>query len=151
MRRIFVVGVALTALAFSGAASATEVEIKMLNKGADGMMVFEPSFVKVAPGDSIKFVPTDKGHNVESIQGMLPDGAIPISGKMSEQVTVTLDKPGVYGFRCKPHYGMGMAGLIVVGTPGNEDAAKAVHHPGKAKDRFAALFAKLDSLTTAAK
>ena len=37
----------------------------------------------------------------------------------------TIDKPGVYGFKCKPHYGMGMVGLIVVGEPVNKTAAAA--------------------------
>ena len=44
----------------------------MLNKGAEGAMVFEPALVKVAPGDTVKFVATDKGHNAETIKGMLP-------------------------------------------------------------------------------
>ena len=38
-------------------------------------MVFEPSFVKIAPGDTVRFVSTDKGHNAETIKGMLPEGA----------------------------------------------------------------------------
>ena len=51
-------------------AGAETVEIKMLNRGEAGAMVFEPAFVKVEAGDVIKFVPTDKGHNAESIDGM---------------------------------------------------------------------------------
>ena len=47
----------------------------MLNKGAEGAMVFEPSLLKVAPGDTVKFLATDKIHNAESITGMLPEGA----------------------------------------------------------------------------
>ncbi len=35
---------------------------------------------------------------------------------------------------------MGMVALVVVGTPTNVDAAKAVKHPGKAKKAFEALF-----------
>lgn len=50
------------------------------------------------------------------------------------------DKPGVYGFKCKPYYGMGMVGMVVVGTPVNQDQAKAVKHPGKAARVFASLF-----------
>lgn len=121
-------------------ATAAQHEVKMLNKGAEGMMVFEPSLLKIAPGDSIRFVATDKGHNVLSIDGMRPDGAAPFQGKMNEEVTVTFDKPGVYGFECKPHYGMGMVGLVVVGDPVNLADAKAVAHKGKAKKRFEQLF-----------
>ena len=121
-------------------AGAAEHEVQMLNKGADGMMVFEPSFLKIAPGDTVRFVATDKGHNVLSIDGMSPDGAAPFQGKMNEDVTVTFDKPGVYGFECKPHYGMGMVGLLVVGDPVNLAEAKAVPQKGKAKKRFETLF-----------
>jgi len=121
-------------------ATAAEHEVKMLNKGTDGMMVFEPSFLKIAPGDSIRFVASDKGHNVLSIEGMAPEGAAPFQGKMNEDVTVTFDKAGVYGFECKPHYGMGMVGLVVVGDPVNLVQAEAVPQKGKAKQRFAKLF-----------
>jgi pseudoazurin len=131
------------------AASAAEVEVKLLNKGAAGVMVFEPAFVQLQPGDTVKFVASDKGHNAETIEGMLPDGAAPIAGKMGEDVAVTLDKPGVYGVRCKPHYGMGMVAMVVVGTPANVDQAKAVNHPGKAKTTFASLFDKLAATKTA--
>ena len=57
---------------------------------------------------------------------MLPDGAAAIAGKMGEDTTVSFDKAGVYGIRCKPHYGMGMVAMVVVGAPGNADQAKGV-------------------------
>src|SRR5687768_4999552 len=48
-------------------ALAREHQVKMLNKGSDGsLMVFEPAFIKVAPGDTVKFLATQKGHNAES-------------------------------------------------------------------------------------
>lgn len=121
-------------------ALAAEHEVKMLNKGAEGMMVFEPSILKIAPGDTIHFIAADKGHNVMSIEGMAPEGAAPFQGKMNEDVTVTFDKPGIYGFECKPHYGMGMVGMVIVGNPTNLAEAKAVPQKGKAKKRFEQLF-----------
>lgn len=152
MRKLVIMGAVVAALgAAAGTANAAEIEVKMLNRGAAGMMVFEPAFAKAAPGDTIRFVPVDKGHNVESIDGMLPEGAAPFAGKFNEEVVVTLDKAGVYGFRCKPHYGMGMVGMIVVGDPANAEQAKAASHPGKAKKVFAELFEKLESSKTAAK
>ena len=128
-------GVMLGALS----AGAAEHEVKMLNKGAEGAMVFEPSLLTIAPGDTVRFLATDKGHNVLSIEGMAPNGAAPFSGKMNQDITVTFDKPGVYGFECKPHYGMGMVGLVVVGDPVNLTEAKAVPQKGKAKKRFEQL------------
>jgi pseudoazurin len=122
---------------------AAEVEVRMLNKGAEGLMVFEPALVKVEAGDTVKFVASDKSHNAESIKNMLPEGAAPFAGKMNEDVAVTFDKPGVYGVKCMPHYAMGMVALVVVGKPDNLDQAKAIPQTGKAKQVFAALFERL--------
>jgi pseudoazurin len=141
---------AAAALGLAGAASAAEVEVNMLNKGQEGPMVFEPALVKIAPGDSVKFVSVDKGHNAESVPGMLPDGATPFSGKVSQDLVVTFDKPGVYGYRCTPHYGMGMVGIVAVGNVISDDKAKAVNHPGKAKQAFSSLFGKLAATKSAA-
>jgi len=149
MRRSTIFLAALAVLAAANSAAAAEIEVKMLNKGAEGVMVFEPSFVKADPGDTVKFVATDKGHNVETIAGMLPDGAAPIAGKMGQDLSVKLDKAGVYGVKCLPHYGMGMVAMVVVGTPTNQDAAKAVNHPGKAKQVFSAMFGRLSTLAAA--
>ena len=136
-------------MAAAAGAHAAEVEIKMLNKGAAGAMVFEPAIVKIAPGDTVKFVPTDKSHNAETIPEMLPTGAEAFTGKMNEEVAVTFKENGVYGVRCKPHYGMGMVALVVVGEPTNMEAATAAKHPGKAKQVFADLLAKANQLAKA--
>ena len=150
MRKLVAIGAVLAA-AFVSAASAAEFEVKMLNKSTEGVMVFEPALVKIQPGDTVKFLAADKGHNVETVEAMLPEGAKPFTGKINEEVAVTLDKVGVYGYKCKPHYGMGMVGMIVVGEPSNVDQAKAATHPGKAKQSFANLFEKLAATRTAAK
>jgi pseudoazurin len=151
MRRVMTLATIAVLMSVAGAAIAAEVEVKLLNKGAEGMMVFEPALVNIEPGDTVKFVATDKGHNVESIKGMLPADAAPFVGKNGEDFRVTFDKPGAYGVKCLPHYGMGMVALIVVGTPGNLAEAKAVPQTGKAKQVFAALFEKLPTQAAAAK
>lgn len=132
---------AVLALMLTGAAQAADHQVKMLNKGEKGSMVFEPDFVVAAPGDTVTFVPTDKSHNAESIKGMIPEGAEPFKGKTNEQVVVTLGADGVYGVKCLPHYGMGMVALIVVGKPVNLETAKAVKQTGKSKKVFEQLFA----------
>jgi pseudoazurin len=130
-----------TALLSTVPAQAAEFEVKMLNKGPDNQaMVFDPPFLKIQPGDTVKFVAADKGHDAESIPGMLPAGATPFKGKMSQDVSVTFDKPGLYGYRCVPHFGMGMVGLIEVGgSTANLDAAKQVKLPPLATKRMTAL------------
>ena len=134
---------ASAALLLAGAAGAAEIEVKMLDKGTEGVMVFEPALVKIEPGDTVKFLAANKGHNAESIKGMLPPDATPFLGKVNQDVAVTFDKPGVYGVKCLPHYGMGMVALVVVGMPANQDDAKAVPQTGKAKQIFATLFDRL--------
>ena len=135
---------AALATAFAGAVSAADIEVKMLNKGTDGVMVFEPGFVEAQPGDVIHFIPTDKGHDVESVKGMLPDGVEPFKAKMNEAYDLTVTEEGVYGVKCTPHVPMGMVALIVVGAPSsNLEAAKAVKNPKKAQERFDAAFAKI--------
>ena len=103
MRKTMMLATASILMTMAGAAHAAEIEVKMLNKGAQGVMVFEPALVKVIPGDTVKFIATDKGHNAETIKGMLPANAAPFLGKNGEDVAVTFDKPGVYGVKCHIH------------------------------------------------
>ena len=71
---------------------------------------------------------------------MLPEGATPFVGKVNQDIAVTFDKPGVYGVKCLPHYGMGMVGAVIVGSSApNAAQAKAASHPGKAKQTFASI------------
>lgn len=129
-------------LCASSAAMAADFDVKMLNKSPDGqVMAFDPPFLKVQPGDTVHFIPADKGHDVVSIPGMTPEGAEPIKGKISQETTVTLQKPGLYGYHCTPHYGMGMVGLIEVGgDTSNLDAARQAKMPPMATKRMAGLF-----------
>lgn len=130
--------------AAAGAASAATHEVHMLNKGAAGPMVFEPAYVKAAPGDVIHFVSVDAGHNVESIEGMLPDGVEAFKTKPSEDFELTVDSEGLYGIKCTPHYGMGMVALVQVGPAVNLEAASAVKQRGKSRDRMADLLSQVE-------
>ncbi len=128
---------AAAALLISGAAWAETVEVQMLNKGEAGTMVFEPGFVQIAPGDTVKFIAADKGHNAESVVEMIPEGADPFKGKINEEIEVTFDVEGLYGVKCTPHFAMGMVMTIAVG----EDAEVPDDYlegrlPKNAKERF---------------
>jgi pseudoazurin len=131
------------AITLSGAvaANAADFTVNTLNMSPHGMFQFDPTLLKIQPGDTVHFIAKDKGHDVRSIDGMIPDGAEAFRGEMNKDLTVTLTKPGVYGVECTPHYGMGMVALIVVGDPSvNLAKAEAVPQPGKAKPAFAKLF-----------
>jgi pseudoazurin len=145
MKYEIAIAAALAALVGAGAAQAADHQVQMLNRGEKGVMVFQPDFVVAQPGDTVTFVPTDKSHDAASIVGMIPDGVQPVTGEMSKPLTVKLDKEGVYGFKCVPHYGMGMVALVVVGKPVNLSQAEAVKQPGLAQKKFATLFAEVPS------
>jgi len=141
--RIFAAAAAAL-FAFSGAAFAAEHEVKMLNKGTDGAMVFEPAFVKAEPGDTIRFMTANKGHNVESVAGMLPAGVEAFKSKINDEFVLTVTEEGVYGIKCTPHFAMGMVALIQVGdAPANLEEAKGAKMPKKASERFEPLFAQV--------
>jgi len=132
---------AVLATLFLGSLAVAETfEIKMMNKGEAGQMVFEPAFLSANVGDTISFIPASKGHNVETIKDMLPEGAEQFKSKLSKEFSVTLTAEGIYGIKCTPHYSMGMIALIQVGSPVNLDTAKSVKHKGKATKRFDTLF-----------
>ena len=66
-------------------------------------------------GDTVEWLPKNKGHNVEFIAG--PDMAdLPPKSNMNEFHSVRFERKGVYLYGCTPHLNMGMLGLIVVGN-----------------------------------
>lgn len=107
---------AALAIASASASETKTVTVKMLNSGSAGMMVFEPAFIQVNPGDTIEFVPTNPGHNAESITSIMPAGAAPFKGNMSQPLAVKFTKVGLYGVECLPHFALGMVALVQVGN-----------------------------------
>ena len=113
----------LVAISASLTAHAKNVDVQMKNNGTDGIMTFEPGYVRLQPGDTVTFIPTDKSHSSSS--AFVPGGAQAWTGKMDQKVTVKFDKEGIYIYKCDPHLPMAMAGVVQVGKPVNLDAAKA--------------------------
>ena len=103
---------------------AENYEVKMLNQGSEGYMVFEPSVLKIKKGDTVTFKATDAAHNSASIKGMIPSGAEDWNGKLSQDISVTFNVEGVYGYQCTPHMMMAMVGIIEVG--GNQTNLESV-------------------------
>lgn len=145
---------ALTAVPLNvfAASHATVHEVLMLNKDPDDpkkKMLFSPHMLEVNAGDTVKFVPADKGHNSESIKGMLPKGVDKWKSKINKEIEVTFDTPGFYGYQCKPHANMGMIGLIVVNGEGkldNLEDAKGAKQRGKAKKAWKKLWKEADAV-----
>lgn len=145
----FTISAALALAVFAVApstAEAREWQVKMLNKGSNGkLMMFEPAFIKINPGDTVKFIATTKGHNAESIAGMAPPRGNMFKGKINEEIVFKPAAPGLYGIKCLPHLGMGMVGLIQVGPASNKApiAAAGAKLPGLAKKEMTALVAQV--------
>ena len=113
MRKLFLMAAA--SLMFASPAFAKTHEVQMLNKSPDNtkqFMVFSPAYLQVDPGDTIIFISVDKGHNSVSLKGMIPEGAESWKSKMNKDFEITLDVEGIYAYKCLPHYGMGMVGII---------------------------------------
>jgi len=118
--------VALVTLSLlSSSVLAAEHVVEMKNNGADGIMVFEPAFLSVDVGDTVRFVATDPGHNSQSVQGLVPAGTSGWNGAINEEFSVTLSDEGVYVYQCAPHVALAMVGVIVAGDPVNIDDIRA--------------------------
>ena len=109
---------------FACSAFAGDHVVQEMNNGPGGAFVFSPSYLQIHAGDTVTFTPTDQGHNSESV--FMPDGAKAWKSEISQPLTVTFTKPGVYIYQCTPHKLFGMVGVIVVDSPVNAaDAHKA--------------------------
>ena len=115
-------------------AHAANIEIEMLNKLGKEKMLYSKKLVKIAVGDTVNWKATDKTHNVAFIKGGVPEGVKLYKSKMNKDAEYTFTVPGVYAYKCTPHYGMGMIGFVVVGNDtSNLEQVKAIKYPGKAK------------------
>ena len=134
----------VAAMTLAAPAIAETYEIEMLSRDAEGnMMVFAPAYLEISPGDSVTFLATEKSHNTETVDDMLPEGFDGWKGKRDEEVTVTFDAPGYYPYKCKPHEAMGMIGLIKVGEP--ESTPEIGKLRGKAGPMMKELLARTGS------
>lgn len=141
----------LLGYAFAAPALAEVHEVRMFNRNDQGAMVYEPPFLRIAPGDAVRFVPTQPSHNAATIEGMIPQGAEPFRSKINETFEARLTVPGRYGIKCSPHFAMGMVMLIEVGEApapeltgaltGAPPADLPADLPPRAKARFEQILA----------
>lgn len=91
-------------------AAATTIEIKGVG------VKFVPDIIYAAVGDTIAFrhMPT---HFVQSLNGMWPQGAPKMRSALGADYDYRVSKEGVYVFKCPPHWGARMVGIMVVGEP----------------------------------
>ncbi len=101
---------------------------------------FKPMVLKIAPGDTVSWENMN-GHITNTTftdnggeHHYLPEGAVGWSSQMGENFqTPPLTVEGIYLYKCDPHWGAGMGGVIIVGTPTNLDDIEATDPKGALK------------------
>ena len=135
---------AITAIFFANTISAATFEVEMLNRLGKESMVYSQSVVNIQPGDTVKWLATTKGHNVQFLT--VPDGVGSFRSKLNVDTEYTFTVPGIYLYQCTPHKNMGMIAVVVVG--GNKDNLNAITSSrvaGKSKQRLAKIIEILNS------
>ena len=130
------------ALGISSQALAADMTIEMLNKDADGnKMVFSEEIVRIGVGDTVTWVPSDKGRNVEMVSS---PNDMKFKSKNNKEVSLTFEQTGIYYYWCTPHKGMGMIGLILVGEDkSNFEQVSKAKALGKSKKKLKRLLNEL--------
>ena len=146
MKTLYIYTAVFFAMFTATAVLAEDTTIDMLNKRDDGAkMVYSEDISRIEVGDTITWLPTSKGHNVEFIAG--PDGwDAPKKSKLGKEVAITFDTPGVYLYQCTPHKSMGMIAIVVVGTPTYSEAEDTLNDAkvkGKSAKKLKALLEQL--------
>lgn len=145
MKRIACLAAALL-VALPVSAHGADVTVEMLNKdsASNARNVFAPGLVQIEPGDTVTWLSSDRGHNVEFVRGAFPEGVAPFRSRLNQDVSYTFEVPGVYVYKCTPHYGMGMVGVVIVGdVPDNIAEFMDKKYPGRADARIDELLEPL--------
>ena len=100
----------LTAFTSSDAAVAKVTKIEFTE-----FDTYSLEIIHINVGDTVEWIPTNEGHNVEFI--ITPTMvSLPEKSKMNEPHSMIFQEAGIYVYGCTPHLNTGMLGLIVVGN-----------------------------------
>tara|TARA_Y100001958_G_scaffold125744_1_gene93290 strand:+ start:166 stop:591 length:426 start_codon:yes stop_codon:yes gene_type:complete len=129
MKKIFLI---LISFVLFKALNAAEQTVEMLNKSGKEINVYSKKIVNIDVGDTVFWKSKNPGHNVEFINGGVPQGVEKFKSKYSKDTSYTFKTPGIYAYWCTPHKSMGMIGFVVVGNDkSNLDAIKKIKFYGK--------------------
>ena len=135
---------AITLIFFASTLSAATFEVEMLNRLGKESMVYSESVVNIQSGDTVKWLATTKGHNVQFLS--VPEGVGTFRSKLNVDTEYTFTVPGIYLYQCTPHKNMGMIAVVVVnGNKDNLNAITSARVAGKSKQRLAKIIETLSS------
>lgn len=144
MRKFLAACIILALTASTSSAAEVVVEMLSRDKTANLGNVYKPGLIRVNRGDTVKWKATQSGHNVAFVAGAVPAGVPLFTSPMSKDVNFKFEKPGIYLYKCTPHIGMGMVGIVLVGNDkSNLAAVKATYVPPLAKKRLEPIFVEL--------
>ena len=104
-------------------------------------MIYSEEIARVATGDSITWIPTTKGQNVEMI---FSPNDMKFQSKNIKGVKIIFEDPDPYLHWHTPHKGMRMSGLIVAsGDTSNADSVANAKANGKSKEKLKKLLGEL--------
>ena len=126
-------------------AKIVEVEMWTNFNGEKKNMRYEPLIASVDLGDTIIWKSTEKSHNVQFMQGGIPEGVEPFKSKISQDAEYTFTIPGIYAYICTPHKTARMIGFVIVGNDkSNLEAIKAIKYRGMSKKFASGLIEEIE-------
>tara|TARA_Y100000590_G_C15385618_1_gene888104 strand:+ start:294 stop:776 length:483 start_codon:yes stop_codon:yes gene_type:complete len=136
----------ILAMFVSNASFAEDQTIEMLNKLDKRSMVYSQEIVRINSGDTVSWISTDPGHNVEFIsKNGVPEGVEKFKSKVGKDTQYTFTIPGIYAYWCVPHKTMGMIGFVIVDEDlSNLDKIKKIKFLGKSKKLAKTLIAEIE-------
>jgi pseudoazurin len=145
MRKVLAFSLVICAAGYSQLAYAEDVTVQVLNRDpkTNVSFLFKPGVVRVKAGDTVRWVSTNTMHNVAFVPGGIPFGIPQFTSGFQTLITYKFTKPGAYLYKCGPHFGLGMIGLVVVGGDlNNLNAIKSLNLPMPAKQRLSPLLSE---------
>ena len=132
-------------LALNNNVQSAQLNIDMLNKRSDGeRMVYSQDVVYINSNDTINWLPTSPGHNVEFIAYPANADVPQKPSKVGKEFSYTFTEPGIYLYQCSPHKSMGMIALVVVNDDTrNLDEVASTKVAGKSKKKLEQLISGL--------
>tara|TARA_B100001057_G_scaffold468094_1_gene526924 strand:+ start:334 stop:771 length:438 start_codon:yes stop_codon:yes gene_type:complete len=145
MKRFSILFTLIFAILTQNDANSATFNIDMLNKRDDGeKMVFSEDVQYVEIGDTVNWLPTSPGHNVEFISAPANADLPKKPSKVNKEFSYNFNEPGIYLYQCSPHKSMGMIALVVVGNDlSNKDMIASTRVVGKSKKKLESLLSTL--------
>jgi pseudoazurin len=146
MKKWLIYATLIASVAFARSANASETTVHIMNRDpkTNISFLYSPGVVRVAPGDTVNWVSTNTMHNVTFVSGGVPSGVPQFTSGFQTLISYKFSKPGIYFYKCGPHFALGMVGVVVVGNDRSNLAALSnLDLPMAAKQRLNSFVGEL--------